>query len=197
MHGESINVAVDTALSTAELPVDRNEVLKLASHPEVKNMQINSLKQIEYHFELPLDGPLNGPINEIKSPIIQGYIDLWWEDFLEDTVLDWKTNRKKYTPKANHQLGLYAWALNQITGKERITASLVFLRYGQTNCYEIEQYGLEDMEEASATHHAFLCSSYVHFLYHTSLPSPEISSAVHTYLPPEGSVHRTLNAPDL
>ncbi len=140
--GNSLRNSVDLALSEAEMPVNRDDIIKFITHPKVENMRKNSLKKVEYHFELPLEK------NNPSSPIIQGYIDLWWEDFLEVSLLDWKTNRKKYSPRANHQLGLYAWALNQITGNKHINAALVFLRYNTMNCCEIKDYSLNDMEEA-------------------------------------------------
>jgi len=142
LKGYTLDESVNMALSEAELPVNRAEVIALTTHPEVENMCKNNLWQVEYHFELPLqkDSP--------ASPIIQGYIDLWWEDFLEVNLLDWKTNRIKHPPQANRQLGLYAWALNQLTGQNHINASLVFLRCGATNCYETKDYGSNDIEEA-------------------------------------------------
>jgi len=140
LNGVDVKSAVYKAITKAEAPVSYDEVFKFVSHPEVENMLKNNIKKVEHHFQLPLDGP--------NSPVIQGYIDLWWEDFLEVTLLDWKTHRKKYTPKSNHQLGLYAWALSQITGKKQIKGCLVFLRYGQTNCYEIVDYDHNDMEAA-------------------------------------------------
>jgi len=142
LKGYTLDESVGMALSEAELPVNRDEVIAFVTHPEVENMCRNNLRQVEYHFDLPLekDNP--------ASPIIQGYIDLCWEDFLEVNLLDWKTSRKKYSPTANHQLGLYAWALSQITGSKHINSSLVFLRYGAVNCYEVADYGFDDMEGA-------------------------------------------------
>lgn len=140
LNGDDIKSTVYKAITDKLTPIKYEDVLKLAGHPEVENMRSNQLKKVEQHFQLPLD--------DQNSPVIQGYIDLWWEGFLEITLVDWKTHHKKYQPKDNHQLGLYAWALSQITGKNLIRGCLVFLRYGQTNCYEIAEYDQNDMEGA-------------------------------------------------
>ncbi|MGB9804544.1 RecB family exonuclease, partial [Desulfofundulus sp.] len=94
------------ACAEAVLPLDPETVMELAKHPAVEQVRELALVggHVEEHFELPLDGP--------GSPVLQGYIDLWWEDPAGATLIDWKTNRATYNPRDNHQLGLYAWSIN-------------------------------------------------------------------------------------
>lgn len=76
---------------------------------------------VENQFSLPLDGP--------GSPEIQGYIDL--HD--GKSIVDWKTNRRPYSHDANHQLGIYAWAVSRIFGLKEIPCRLYFLRSGSVS----------------------------------------------------------------
>ena len=139
LSGADIHTAVDNAmLQEAELLLDRNEVIRLASHSVVTEI---SGGQVEQHLAIPLDD--EGLIN------FQGYID-WWCEIPDGSVqlIDWKTNRVKYKPKENHQLGLYAWYLSQVTGVKEIDAELVFLRYPYAESREIHKYTVFEMDEA-------------------------------------------------
>lgn len=78
------------------------------------------------------------------SPQLQGYIDVWRDagDFVDLT--DWKTNRISYKPLDTKQLALYAWRLNQITGKP-VRGTLVFLRSREEFSHD---YTEDEMEYA-------------------------------------------------
>lgn len=78
----------------------------------------------EEHFQLPLDP------NDPLSPELQGYLDLhvYAEDDPEHLLLDWKTGRRFYPHDETQQLRLYAWAIREIYGAERVKAGLHFLR---------------------------------------------------------------------
>ena len=117
--GVEMNAAIANAMQETELPLDRNEVEKLTHHSAVTN---TCGGHIEEHFTIPLD--------EYGTIQIQGYID-WWDKSSDGSVhlIDWKANRIKYAPKENHQLGLYAWHLSQITGAKEINAELAFLLF--------------------------------------------------------------------
>jgi len=135
LGGVDMDAAIDSAMQDAELPIDRNDVAKLAYHPYVTSTNGG---HIEDHFVVPLD--------EYGTIQFQGYID-WWDKKSDGSIqlIDWKTNRIKYAPKENYQLGLYAWYLSRITGAKEINAELAFLRYqsGENHIYNIR-----DMEDA-------------------------------------------------
>lgn len=139
LNGMDIEAAVDSAIfQEAELPVNRDEVLYLAQHSMVTNI---SGGHVEQHFAVPLD-----TAGLLK---FQGYID-WYKELPDGAVrlIDWKTNRQKYSPTDNHQLGLYAWYLSQVTGIKEINAELVFLRYPHTDGCQAHKYTTAEMEEA-------------------------------------------------
>lgn len=120
---------------TAPVEINPEEIFKLACR-DVVLQELHPENNIETHFVAPLSG-------EPFSPEIQGYIDLWRNgDYIQ--LIDWKTNRVTYSPKDNHQLGLYAWYLYQQT-KKPVRGKLVFLRTGETPEHE---YTLGEMEEA-------------------------------------------------
>lgn len=135
LGGVEMNVAIDSAMQEAELPIERNDVAKLTHHPSVTS---TSGGHIEDHFVVPLD--------EYGTIQFQGYID-WWDKKSDGSVqlIDWKTNRMKYAPKENYQLGLYAWYLCRITGAKEINAELAFLRYQSG---ENHIYNAREMEES-------------------------------------------------
>ncbi len=143
--GTEKTMAIEKAISTAELPVNHKEVNWLMSHEVIesiaKSTHMFKRYQVEEHFRLPLhDKP--------GSPILQGYIDLWHEDQYNNiSVVDWKTNRAQYEPLENHQLGLYAWALSKLTGQKEIFGSLIFLRF-KKDYHRHTEYSKDKMEEA-------------------------------------------------
>lgn len=94
-------------------------IAELTDQPIVHEMPPGN---VEYPFSLPL--------NDDGSIIFEGVID-YWRSLDNDAVhlLDWKTNRNKYHPLDNDQLGLYAWALQELNGAAEIYAELVFLRH--------------------------------------------------------------------
>lgn len=139
LSGTDMQTAIDSAMiQEAELSIDRDEVIKLAQHSMVTGI---SGGQVEERLAITLDD--EGLIN------FQGYID-WWRELPDGSVqlIDWKTNRVKYKPKENHQLGLYAWYLSQVTGANEINAELVFLRYLYAESREVHKYTVCEMEEA-------------------------------------------------
>jgi len=119
--------------------VNIGEAIALTRNAKAKK----HMGKAEEHFELPLDP------NNLFSPILQGYIDLYNNspNNIYDVVLtDWKTNRSPYHPLDNHQLGLYAWALSKLTGAEKVLGILRFVRYKETK--EAHLYTAKDMETA-------------------------------------------------
>ena len=139
LSGADIQTAVDSAiLQEAELPIDREEVIRMVQHPMVMGI---SGGEVEERLTIPLDN--EGVIK------FQGYID-WYKELPDGTVqlIDWKTNRSKYDPTDNHQLGLYSWYLSQNTGATEINAELVFLRYPYADSHQAHIYTKDEMEEA-------------------------------------------------
>ena len=139
LTGTELKTSVEQAiLQEGELPVDRDEVLRLVDHPMVKGIQSG---EIEQRFQIPLDR--EGMIQ------FQGYID-WHEELPSGAVklIDWKSNRQKYMPTDNHQLGLYSWYLSRVTGATEVDAELVFLRYPYTDSRQAYTYTNIEMEEA-------------------------------------------------
>ena len=139
LTGTELETAVDQAiLQEAELLVDRDEVLRLVEHPMVRGIQSG---QVEQQFLIPLDR--EGVIQ------LQGYID-WYEQLPSGAIklIDWKSNRQKYAPTDNHQLGLYSWYLSQVTGAAEVDAELVFLRYPYADSRQAYTYTSVEMEEA-------------------------------------------------
>lgn len=135
---DSIDSAVDLAVSEASLPVDREEVRRLVDQPGV--MDCLGLP-VEEHFQVSLNGVE-----------LQGYIDLWYSNGESPVVVDWKTAHQVYKPTDNHQLGLYASAVAQKIRQaqgytpEEVVGRLVFLRHGCRT--EEHVYTPEDMEAA-------------------------------------------------
>jgi len=137
LNGDDMESAVKIAIDAAELPLDREAVQSLAGHPAVQSIMGGVVEQ---HFCLPL--------SEEGNIILQGYID-WWKDDASGIVLkDWKTNRMPYQPTNNHQLGLYAWALGELTGANEVLGELVFLRFPYSAAWYKHTYTQQDMTEA-------------------------------------------------
>ncbi|CVK18415.1 PD-(D/E)XK nuclease family protein [Sporomusa sphaeroides] len=139
LNGMDIQAAVNAAIvQEAQIPVNADEVTYLTQHSMVMGVTGG---QAEQHFVIPLDS--TGLL------YFQGYID-WYQTLPDGTIqlIDWKTNRQKYLPVDNHQLGLYAWYLSQVTGVQEIHAELVFLRYPDAQSRQAHTYTLEEMEKA-------------------------------------------------
>ncbi len=139
LSGADIETAIDSAmLQEAELPIELGEVIRMVKHPIVTGI---SGGQVEERLAIPLDD--KGLIK------FQGYID-WYKELPDGTVqlIDWKTNRSKYDPTENHQLGLYSWYLSQTTGATKINAELVFLRYPYADSCQAHTYTTNEMDEA-------------------------------------------------
>lgn len=130
--GKAVHKALQV-LVDGERSIDdaiKKGLIKCGFHPDVKPNEIRLLVEsvpyeklegeTEYYFRLPLFLHQN-------SPVIEGYIDLWNET--ETEFWDYKTNWKPYSIFENHQLSLYAWAINQITGLKYIKGQLYFLRF--------------------------------------------------------------------
>jgi len=139
LSGTDMQTAIESAiLQEAELPVDRGEVIRLVQHTMVTGIVGG---EVEEHFTVPLDDA--GLMN------FQGYID-WHKELADGSIqlIDWKTNRSKYDPRENHQLGLYAWYLSQAIGVNEINAELVFLRYPYAESRQAHTYIRSEMEES-------------------------------------------------
>ena len=63
-----------------------------------------------------------------KGALCQGYIDLFCRKDEIPVMLDWKTNYIPYNIFATQQMPLYAAAVMEQTGMEKVEAILVFLR---------------------------------------------------------------------
>lgn len=111
-------------------------------HPEVTAEEIEQLLknapirqgmgQTEVHFQIALsDSP--------GSPIIQGYIDL----IDENDISDWKTNWKPYDVLDNYQVGLYAYAIQQLKGFDEVKGRLFFLRYRKPSQHTFDRSDTE------------------------------------------------------
>ncbi|OPX89449.1 MAG: PD-(D/E)XK nuclease superfamily protein [Pelotomaculum sp. PtaB.Bin104] len=122
-------------LDTAPIPIEPEEVFSLTCNDSVLR-EFHPGNKIEEHLLASLS-------DEPFAPQVQGYIDLWRDENCVQLV-DWKTNRKAYTPTDTKQLGLYAWYLSKLTGKA-VRGKLVFLRLNEA----IEhQFSCRDMEDA-------------------------------------------------
>jgi len=117
--GADLNLAVTNAAVSLGIACKIDCIAELVDQPVVRGI---SSGNVEYAFSLPIDK--DGTI------ILEGIID-YWRAFDDGSLhlLDWKTNRSKYHPLDNDQLGLYAWALQEMTGATDIYAELIFLRY--------------------------------------------------------------------
>lgn len=76
-----------------------------------------------------------------NSPKLQGYIDL----VNGNEIFDFKTNRLMYGVTENHQIALYAWALSELEGYDKVKGSLIFLRFRKESC---SVFGKDMMNEA-------------------------------------------------
>lgn len=102
-----------------------------------RNAPVSSgMGETEVHFVLPLS-------DSSSTPKLQGYIDLTTNDGKK--IIDWKTNRRMYYVKDNHQLGLYAWATSFLSGVNKVEGSLYFLRFRRKSRFI---YDKEEMNEA-------------------------------------------------
>jgi len=137
LGGDDMETALQSSVDEATLPLDPEEVHSLASHPAVMSVMGGSIEQ---HFMLPLD--------DSGSIFLQGYIDFWHTDNARVALIDWKTNRSPYLPQNNQQLGLYAWALGQLTGADEVHGELIFLRYSYSTMRYNHTYALQDMSKA-------------------------------------------------
>lgn len=137
LSGDTLDHAVQTAVAGAPVPLDEREVYTLASHPTVMAIIGGSSEEC---FHLPLT-----PSGNIT---LLGYIDWSARDDTALHIIDWKTNRSPYDPTDNHQLGLYAWAMSQVTGVEEVYGELVFLRYPSSRQLYGHTYTHADMEDA-------------------------------------------------
>lgn len=133
LNGRSDKEAITSAIIEAEF---HPEVTKKELSYLIKNAPIHQIypNKVEMYFKIPLS-------NEENSPYIQGYIDVVGENF----IIDWKTNRVPYDVTENNQIGLYAWALKQLTGIDEVYGSLYFLRFKKESKF---LYTVKEMEKA-------------------------------------------------
>lgn len=102
----------------------------------VENAPLKKLKgETELYFRIPL-------FDYDDSPVIQGYIDL----VDGNKIIDFKTNWKTYDVMANHQVGLYAWAIHKIKGYSQVHGSLYFLRFRKESSFVFTE---EEMNQAA------------------------------------------------
>jgi len=113
---------VMSGIIAGSLGVNSDELFKMTFQEAVFKRFQPGIKVEDYFCRYLDDNPF--------VPQLQGYIDLWRDagEFVD--LSDWKTNRIPYRPLDTKQLGLYAWQLNQATGK-RVKGTLVFLRTGE------------------------------------------------------------------
>lgn len=119
INGDSHSEAVLKGLVEADFhpEVEKAEVEKLLNNAPVRK----GMGETEVHFRLPLsDSP--------SAPQLQGYIDLIDGDE-SVTITDWKSNWVPYDVLVNHQLGLYAWAIQQLKNVDTVEGRLFFLRF--------------------------------------------------------------------
>ena len=121
IEGKDLTMAATNAAVSLGIAGKIDCIAELVDQPVVRGI---SSGNVEYAFSLPLDS--TGDV------ILEGIIDLW-DTFPDGSLhlLDWKTNRSKYHPLDNDQLGLYSWALQELTGATDIYAELIFLRYSE------------------------------------------------------------------
>ena len=142
--GEKANMTecVAAAVGEAALPISFDEALRLCLNPAIHERTFcYGPAVIETRFDVPLD--------DAGRYTLQGTID-YSETGLADGsayLLDWKTNRVKYSANSL-QMRLYACAMAQMYGVERVLAHLVFLRYQSNSCAEEVIIEAPAMEEA-------------------------------------------------
>lgn len=132
MNGATHDEAITSGIVEAEF------------HPEVTRKELSILTynapihQITGETEIYFKRPLS---NEEDAPLIQGFIDVVGNNY----IVDWKSNRTMYNVRKNHQIGLYAWAMNQIRGMKEVYGRLYFLRFRQESNF---LYTAKEMEES-------------------------------------------------
>lgn len=137
--------AIEKALQEAEFKHEAQKVFDVIDQLVVKMSERIDIQYVERHFQLPLNP------DDKNSPEIQGHIDLSLTDSEIPTVIDWKTNWKRYTPLDDYQLGIYTWAISQTLAQikgaqvEKALGMLYFLRYRDEH---LHVYTGEDMEKA-------------------------------------------------
>lgn len=132
LNGSSHEQAVLSGVIEADFheEVTKEEISRLT-----KNAPIHQVSgKIETYFKIPLS-------DEEDSPMVQGFIDV----SSPKHIIDWKTNRIPYNVRGNHQIGVYSWAISQLTGSKNIYGELYFLRFKRSSGY---LYNIQDMEEA-------------------------------------------------
>lgn len=97
----------------------------------LNNLPENVQGHTEQYFKLAL--------NPEGTLFLQGYIDM--QNGYE--VTDWKSNRKKYHVNDTAQLGLYAWAIHQLYGYQKVRGRLYFLRFREESVFIYDQQAIE------------------------------------------------------
>lgn len=115
--------SLEDAVTTAFLEEGDDTVEKATVETMVKTALAYGYRGLaERHFVLPLTDKIN----------LQGYIDLIPNRSRVPTVIDWKTGFKVYGVLHTWQLPLYAAAVMNETGAERVKGVLAFLRFRNT-----------------------------------------------------------------
>lgn len=145
VKGQALDRAIDEAIDETvgldqSARFDRAEIERLVRVARVEGAQYGAGLS-ERYFEIALH-----PFDP-QAPLFHGYIDFVDGDL---RITDWKTNWSPYDPKENHQLALYALALAEMHGLERVEARLVFLRAKKEERVQAHVYTREEMEEARA-----------------------------------------------
>lgn len=132
INGDTFSEAVLNGFIEADFHRDVSflEIAHLVRRAPVKK----GIGQTEVYFKLPLS-------SSPSAPYVQGYID-WVKG---NRMMDWKTHWKPYSVMANHQMGLYAWALKQLKGYPIVEASVYFLRFNKESK---RFFRLTDIEKA-------------------------------------------------
>ncbi|MEB6549763.1 PD-(D/E)XK nuclease family protein [Heyndrickxia sporothermodurans] len=129
--GKAVHKAIeDTINGVQHREAILNGLIEAEFHPEVTAEDVSFLAsrsnakpgmgKTEIHFILPLD-------DTEDAPMLQGYIDLVFNKGM--AITDWKTNRVPYHVLDNHQVGLYAWAMNKLYLVPYVVGTLYFLRF--------------------------------------------------------------------
>src|SRR5699024_1928318 len=145
--GSAVHLAIENVLKGKTVIEAVLDALDEVNHPEVNPQEVKDMVmnvpihgangvrgEIEPHFVLPL-------ANEPNAPKLQGFIDVLGDGY----IFDWKTNRVPYKVTDNNQIGLYAWAVNQLKGWEKVYGSLFFTRFKRESRH---LYTSKDMENA-------------------------------------------------
>ena len=139
---EGIPAQWEDVASLARTAVDSDVVRRLASQL--------AAGQANYYREVFVSAPLNGRL-------VEGFIDLLIDGPDGMVVVDYKTDSldteqevEDATRRHQLQMGLYAWATQEVTGKPVTEAVLLFLRPDEERAFTNVEGLVADAKEAAA-----------------------------------------------